>query len=104
MRTYVGGQEAVNDAEFTEPADGAEPEMPMLEDFCQLFLGVLGETEEQRAVRRAAAGDVLEELRELSGADEVAMLNALYAERLMNVVPMRNRAVRAHAPWSGKAA
>ncbi len=104
MRTYVGGQEAVNAIEFTELTYGFESDVPMPEDFRQLFLGVPGETDEQRAVRLAAAGDVLEELRELSEADEVTMLNALYAEQLMRAVPLKNRAVTARAPWSRKAA
>ncbi|MEU7291755.1 hypothetical protein AB0A76_00900 [Streptomyces exfoliatus] len=104
MRTYVGGQEAVNALEFTELACGFEFDVPMPEDFRQLFLGVPGESDEQRAVRLAAAGDVLEELRELSDTDEVASLNALYAEQLMRAVPLKKRAVTARAPWSRKAA
>ena len=104
MRTYVGGQEAVNALEFAELACGFELDVPMPEDFRQLFLGVPGETDEQRAVRLAAAGDVLIELRELTDVDEIGMLNALYAEQLMSAVPLRKRAATKRAAGARKAA
>jgi hypothetical protein len=104
MRTYVGGQEAANAFEFTELAYGFEFDVPMPDDFRQLFLGVPGETDEERAVRLVAAGDVLAELRDQNGIDEVSTLNALYAEQLMRAVPMKDRAVKARTPWSKKAA
>ncbi|MFE9254101.1 hypothetical protein [Streptomyces sp. NPDC006879] len=104
MRTYVGGQEAVNTLEFSELAYGFEFDVPMPEDFRELFLGMPDETDEQQAVRLAAARDVLAELRESSDADEVSLLNTLYAEQLMSVVPLKNRAVKPRAPWSRKAA
>jgi hypothetical protein len=104
MRTYVGGQEAVNALEFTELAYGFEFDIPMPEDFRDLFLGVPDETDEQRAVRLAAARDVLAELRESSDADEVSLLNTLYAEQLMSAVPLKNQAVKTRALWSRKAA
>ncbi|MEU2506001.1 hypothetical protein ABZ621_14955 [Streptomyces sp. NPDC007863] len=104
MRTYVGGQEAVNALEFTELAYGFEFDVPMPEDFRDLFLGVPDETDEQRAVRLAAARDVLAEMRESSDADEVSLLNTLYAEQLMDAVPLRNRAVKNRTLRSRKVA
>ncbi|MFE5729297.1 hypothetical protein ACFQ7A_00055 [Streptomyces sp. NPDC056528] len=104
MRTYVGGQEAVNALEFVELAYGFEFDVPMPEDFRELFLGASDETGEQRTVRLAAARDVLAELREASEADEVSLLNALYAEQLMNAVPLRSRDTATRAPGSRKAA
>ncbi|GHG60474.1 hypothetical protein [Streptomyces griseocarneus] len=76
MRTYVGHQEAVNDEDFEELAFGFE------EDFRELFLGLPGESAEDRVARVSAARDVLAELWEESGADEIALLNALYAAQL----------------------
>ncbi|MFD5424816.1 hypothetical protein [Streptomyces sp. NPDC127084] len=104
MRTYVGGQEAVNAVEFVELAYGFEFDIPMPEDFRELFLGMPDETPEQRAVRLAAAGDVLAELRESSDIDEVSVLNTLYAEQLMSVVQLRDGVTAPHPPWSRKAA
>ncbi|MEU2155445.1 hypothetical protein ABZ532_10590 [Streptomyces sp. NPDC019396] len=104
MRTYVGGQEAVSVLELAELAYGFELDAPMPEDFRDLFLGVPDETDEQRAVRLAAARDVLAELRESSDADEVSTLNSLYAEQLLSAAPLKNRAVKTQALWSRKAA
>ncbi|MFI1183345.1 hypothetical protein ACH4UT_27875 [Streptomyces sp. NPDC020799] len=52
MRTYIGGQEAVTPDEFLELALGTPPE---------LWLGVEGESEEERAARLDAARDILAE-------------------------------------------
>lgn len=104
MRTYVGGQEAVTALEFAELAYGFEVDVPMPEDFRELFLGAPDETGEQRAIRLAAARDVLADLRESSEADEVSLLNALYAEQLMNAVPLKSRVAATRTPWSRKAA
>ena len=104
MRTYVGGQEAVNAIEFVELACGFEHDLPMPDDFRQLFLGVPGETDEQRAVRLAVAGDVLADLLDMSDVDEVATLNALYAEQLMRAVPLRKRTVPPRTSWARNAA
>lgn len=104
MRTYVGGQEAVNIFEIAELAYGFEFEPATPEDFRELFLGKPGESAEERAVRLAAAVDVLAELQELSDTDEVSTLNALYAEQLMSVVPLKNQVMAARTPWSKKAA
>lgn len=59
------------------------------EDFRALFLGHPDESPEERAARTCAARDVLEELQEHNGADEIALLNALYAAQLANVAVLR---------------
>ncbi|MFD4559369.1 hypothetical protein ACFWP5_34455 [Streptomyces sp. NPDC058469] len=50
MRTYVAGQEAYGDSEFAELALGTPVE---------LWLGVEGESDEERAAREDAARDIL---------------------------------------------
>ncbi|MFI6640128.1 hypothetical protein [Streptomyces sp. NPDC050504] len=50
MRTYIGGHQAVSDTDFVELALGTPVE---------LWLGVEGESEEERAARLDAARDIL---------------------------------------------
>ncbi|MEU7418682.1 hypothetical protein [Streptomyces antibioticus] len=50
MRTYIGGHQAVSVEEFAELALGTPVE---------LWLGVEGETDEERAAREDAARDIL---------------------------------------------
>lgn len=52
MRAYIGGHEAVSDLDFAELALGTPPE---------LWLGVEGESEEERAARLDAARGILAE-------------------------------------------
>ncbi|MCX4824392.1 tail fiber assembly protein [Streptomyces sp. NBC_01142] len=89
MRTYVGGQEALNAFEFGELAYGFGDPMP--EDFRDLFVGEPAESTQQRAARMAVAREVLAELQEQSEEDEVSRLNARYAAQLSRVVPLRRR-------------
>lgn len=53
MRTIVAGRVAFSSVEFAELAMGIDPE---------LFAGVVGETEAERAARMDAARDMLAEL------------------------------------------
>ncbi|WP_424644794.1 hypothetical protein [Embleya sp. AB8] len=69
MRTIVNGRLAVTSFEFTELALGVEPE---------LFMGVDGESAEDRAARVDAAHDILTALRR-----EDPEL-AAYAEQLLS--------------------
>ncbi|MDH6607318.1 hypothetical protein M2164_002953 [Streptomyces sp. SAI-208] len=50
MRTYIGHQQAISAADFAELALGTPVE---------LWLGVEGETDEERAAREDAARDIL---------------------------------------------
>ncbi|MFD9000878.1 hypothetical protein ACFV0T_07895 [Streptomyces sp. NPDC059582] len=50
MRTYIGRQQAISAADFAELALGTPVE---------LWLGVEGETDEERAAREDAARDIL---------------------------------------------
>ncbi|MBT2507080.1 hypothetical protein J7I98_14520 [Streptomyces sp. ISL-98] len=96
MRTYVGDQEAVNEAEFKELANGSQGNWH--EGFRELFLGLTGESADERAARRAVAREVLAELQEQSETDDIARLNALYAEQLSSVVLMRAKASTPRTP------
>lgn len=54
MRTYIGGQEAVNVIEFEELAYGFDAALP--DDFRELFLlGTPSESADERAARLAVA-------------------------------------------------
>lgn len=81
MRTFIGGQEAVSATEFIELALGTPVE---------LWLGVEGETEEERAARLDAARDILAENPNLP--DDVSRIAAevieTYAPELFNVIPI----------------
>ncbi|MGP8300185.1 hypothetical protein ACTPOK_20090 [Streptomyces inhibens] len=87
MRTFVGGQEALN--AFEELAQGSEASVP--DDFRSLFAGEPGESGRQRAVRLVVAAEVLAELQELGEDDEIARLNALYAAQLQQRVDRQFR-------------
>ncbi|MDI3344358.1 hypothetical protein QKW45_11545 [Streptomyces sp. AJ-1] len=104
MRTFIGGQEAVSDFEFTELAFGFE-EFPVGLDR-ELFCGPAEpETPEERTAREDAAADVLADLREQAeGGDEIAAWDALYADALTGVVPLRQRRRAARTRGTGEAA
>ncbi|MEU4727134.1 hypothetical protein [Streptomyces sp. NPDC023588] len=98
MRTYIGGQEAVSVNEFIELALGTPLE---------LWLGVEGENEEERAARMDAARDILAEHPDLP--DDVSRIAAQVIEanapELFNVVPLMGRpAGRRTTRKSGKGA
>ncbi|MFE9931794.1 hypothetical protein [Streptomyces sp. NPDC005533] len=84
MRTYIGGHEAVSTDEFIELALGTPLE---------LWLGVEGESEEERAARLDAARDILAESPDLP--DNVSRIAAQVIEanapELFNVVPLMRR-------------
>ncbi|MGP3924775.1 hypothetical protein [Streptomyces sp. 8N616] len=95
MRTYVGDQEAATAFEFEELALGFE-ELPEGIDR-ELFLGRLGETREERAIRLDVAREALEDMRERGeNGDEIAVWDALYAEALTRTVPLLRSASRRH--------
>ncbi|MFD9936285.1 hypothetical protein ACFWZ6_24505 [Streptomyces massasporeus] len=90
MRTFIGHQQAVTTDEFVELALGTPIE---------LWLGVEGETEEERAAREDAARDILADNPGL--ADDVARIAAEVIDmnpELFDVVPLprsgRRRATR----------
>ncbi|MFJ7968551.1 hypothetical protein [Streptomyces sp. NPDC096324] len=87
MRTYVGHQQAVSADDFVELALGTPVE---------LWLGVEGETDEERAARLDAARDILADNPELP--DDVSRIAAeaieAYAPELFNVVPLTRPAGR----------
>ncbi|GGT54260.1 hypothetical protein [Streptomyces purpureus] len=88
MKLIVAGHQAVTDAEFAELALGTPVE---------LWLGVEGESDEERAARLDAARDILAdpEYRELP--DELIRLAARVVEDhpdLFNVVPLARPARR----------
>ncbi|MFJ6798860.1 hypothetical protein [Streptomyces sp. NPDC091268] len=87
MRTYIGGQEAVNVNEFIELALGTPLE---------LWLGVEGESNEERAARLEAARDILADNPNLP--DDVSRVAAQVIEasapELFNVVPLIRPAAR----------
>ncbi|MFI2301022.1 hypothetical protein ACH5AL_19530 [Actinacidiphila glaucinigra] len=87
MRTFIADQEALTAIEFTELALGFDRE---------LFVGVPGETPEERAAREAVAHEALNEMRERGEHDEVAAWDALYAEALMSTLPLLRTADRVH--------
>ncbi|MFD9078942.1 hypothetical protein [Streptomyces erythrochromogenes] len=98
MRTYIGGQEAASVEEFIELALGTPLE---------LWLGVEGETEEERAARMDAARDILAENPSLP--DDVSRIAALVIEanapELFNITPLVGRSAgRRPAHKGGKGA
>ncbi|TJZ99703.1 hypothetical protein [Actinacidiphila oryziradicis] len=86
MRTFVAGKQALVAAEFVELAYGFD-ELPTGIDR-ELFIGVPGESSEDRAARETVAREVLDDLRERGEADEVTAYDAIYAEALMHTVPL----------------
>jgi hypothetical protein len=90
MRTFIGHQQAVTTDEFVELALGTPVE---------LWLGVEGETEEERAARLDAARDILADNPGL--ADDVARIAAEVIDthpELFDIAPLprpaRSRAMR----------
>ncbi|MFE5810669.1 hypothetical protein [Streptomyces sp. NPDC056491] len=94
MRTYIGGQEAVSADAFIELALGTPVE---------LWLGVEGESEEERAGRVDAARDILAENPGLP--DDVSRIAAQVIEanatELFNVVPLMRRPAGRRSTRSG---
>ncbi|GHD89713.1 MULTISPECIES: hypothetical protein [Streptomyces] len=97
MRAYIGGHQAVSVNDFIELALGIPPE---------LWLGVEGESKEERAARLDAARDILADNPELP--DDVARVAAevigVHAPELFNVVPMPRPAGRRRSSRKGAAA
>lgn len=87
MHTYIGGHQAVSSTDFVELALGTPVE---------LWLGVVGESESERAARLDAARDILAENPHLpDDAIRVAAeaIEARVAE-LFNVVSLKRPAAR----------
>ncbi|MET9624361.1 hypothetical protein ABZZ37_26820 [Streptomyces sp. NPDC006464] len=97
MRTYIGSHQAVSTNDFVELALGTPLE---------LWLGVEGETEEERAARLDAARDILADNPHLP--DDVSRIAAeaieAYAPELFNVVPLVRPAARRTRSRKGAAA
>ncbi|MFI5754647.1 hypothetical protein [Streptomyces sp. NPDC051569] len=91
MKYIVAGHTAVTADEFIELALGTPPE---------LWLGVDGESEVERAARLDAARDILVEEPEL--VDRVSRVAAeaieVFAPELFNVVPLAPRAAARRRP------
>ena len=80
MRTYIGRQQAISTEDFAELALGTPVE---------LWLGVAGETDEERAAREDAARDILADSPELP--DDLVRIAAQVIEEnpdLFDVVPL----------------
>lgn len=80
MRTYIGGQQAISTEDFAELALGTPVE---------LWLGVAGETDEERAAREDAARDILADNPNLP--DDLVRVAAQVIEEnpdLFDVVPL----------------
>ncbi|WP_327431735.1 hypothetical protein [Streptomyces sp. NBC_01236] len=80
MRTYIGRQQAISPEDFAELALGTPVE---------LWLGVEGETDEERAAREDAARDILAE--NLNLPDDLIRMAAVGIEEnpdLFDVVPL----------------
>ncbi|WP_432020761.1 hypothetical protein [Streptomyces sp. 1222.5] len=99
MRTYIGHQQAVSAEDFVELALGTPVE---------LWLGVEGETDMERAARLDAARDILADLEYRSLPDDVARIAAevieAHAPELFNVVPLARSARRRRSSRKGAAA
>ena len=97
MRSIVAGHVAVTATEFVELALGTPPD---------LWLGVEGETEEERAGRLAAARDILADDPTLP--DRVSQVAAeaieAYAPHLFAIVPLARPAGRRQRSRKGAAA
>ncbi|WP_327137515.1 hypothetical protein OG585_29925 [Streptomyces sp. NBC_01340] len=86
MRAYIGGNQAVSVTDFIELALGTPPE---------LWLGVDGESEMERAARLDAARDILTEYPELP--DDLVRIAAGVVDahpELFDVVPLARFAGR----------
>lgn len=97
MRIIVAGHTAISPDEFVELALGTPPE---------LWLGVEGESEIERAARMDAARDILAD--EPGLTDRVSRVAAqaieAYAPDLFNVIPLSRPAVRRRSSRKGAAA
>ncbi|WP_189314578.1 hypothetical protein [Streptomyces brasiliensis] len=95
MRTYIGGHQAVSVDDFAELALGTPIE---------LWLGVEGETDEERAAREDAARDILADHPEMP--DDLIRIAAGVVEthpELFDIVPLV-RPARRRTPRRGVAA
>lgn len=97
MRMYIGHQQAVSAEDFVELALGTPVE---------LWLGVEGETDEERAARLDAARDILADNPDLPDAVTrvVAEVIEAQAPELFNVVPLARPAGRRRPSRKGAAA
>ncbi|WP_328440566.1 hypothetical protein OHA71_32765 [Streptomyces sp. NBC_00444] len=99
MRTYIGLQQAVSAEDFAELALGTPLE---------LWLGVEGENEMERAARLDAARDILADPEYRSLPDHVTRIAAemieTHAPELFNIVPLARPARRRRGPRKGAAA
>ncbi|WP_405869368.1 hypothetical protein [Streptomyces sp. NBC_00005] len=99
MRMYVGHQQAVSAEDFVELALGTPVE---------LWLGVEGETEEERTARLDAARDILADPEYRNLPDDVARIAAevieAHAPELFNVVPLARLVSRRRSSRKGAAA
>ncbi|MFF3380977.1 hypothetical protein ACFYXF_49545 [Streptomyces sp. NPDC002680] len=96
MRTYIGRQQAVSAEDFAELALGTPVE---------LWLGVEGESDEERAARLDAARDILAEHPELP--DDLVRIAAEVVEahpELFDVIPLVRFAGRRRSVRKGAAA
>ncbi|MGW1758475.1 hypothetical protein [Streptomyces mirabilis] len=96
MRTYIGRQQAISPEDFTELALGTPVE---------LWLGVEGETDEERAAREDAARDILAESPNLP--DDLIRMAAVVIEEnpdLFDVIPLSRPARRRRPARKGVAA
>lgn len=96
MRTYIGRQQAISPEDFTELALGTPVE---------LWLGVEGETDEERAAREDAARDILAENPNLP--DDLIRMAAVVIEKnrdLFDVIPLTRPARRRRPARKGVAA
>jgi hypothetical protein len=96
MRTYIGHQQAIPAADFAELALGTPVE---------LWLGVEGETDEERAAREDAARDILADDPNLP--DDLIRIAAQVIEEnpdLFDVIPLTRPARRRRAARKGAAA
>ncbi|MGY0024576.1 hypothetical protein ACVHNB_37130 [Streptomyces sp. YJ-C3] len=97
MRTYIGGHQAVSSNDFVELALGTPVE---------LWLGVDGESEMERAARLDAARDILADNPGM--ADDAIRVAATaieeYAPELFNVVPLPQPVPRSRRAEKGAAA
>ncbi|WP_328872859.1 hypothetical protein OHT76_23665 [Streptomyces sp. NBC_00287] len=96
MRTYIGRQQAVSVEDFAELALGTPVE---------LWLGVEGETDEERAAREDAARDILADNPDLP--DDLVRMAAQVIEDnpdLFDVIPLTRPARRRRPARKGVAA
>lgn len=96
MRTYVGRQQAISPEDFAELALGTPVE---------LWLGVEGESDEERAARLDAARDILTDQPDLP--DNLIRIAAGVIEEnpdLFNVVPLARPVSRRRSSRKGAAA